>query len=246
MNSTENNNSCAFVAGATGYTGREVVRLLAEKGVDTIAHVRPDSTEIERWRKTFGDYGARIDLTPWQPEAISQALGQYKPDYVFGLLGTIRARMNEAKKQGRDPQAENYQAVDYGLTSMLLGAAQSCASGPKFIYLSAAGVNDKSKSAYYAARAKMEKELTASDLPYAIARPSFITGPDRDDHRTMERASSAIADAGLSLIGFMGGKGLMQRYRSTTNTALAEALVRIALDPEAAGIFESEQLRTPT
>ena len=44
----------AFVAGATGYTGREVVRLLAERGVRTLAHVRPDSSSSAAGRDLEG------------------------------------------------------------------------------------------------------------------------------------------------------------------------------------------------
>ena len=42
--------SPAFVAGATGFTGREVVRLLVERGVPAVAHVRPDSPRLEEWK----------------------------------------------------------------------------------------------------------------------------------------------------------------------------------------------------
>src|SRR5262245_55763625 len=48
----------AFVAGATGYTGNEVVSALRGRGIRTIAHVRPDSSSLERWRKSFEDIGA--------------------------------------------------------------------------------------------------------------------------------------------------------------------------------------------
>ena len=43
----------AFVAGATGYTGREVVRLLAERGIETYAHIRPDSKSRARFEQQF-------------------------------------------------------------------------------------------------------------------------------------------------------------------------------------------------
>ena len=47
----------------------------------------------------------------------------------------------------------------------------------------------------------------------------------------------------LSLAAFFGGKKLKARYGSITNTILAQALVRLALDPEAENkVFESEDL----
>ena len=44
----ENRKELFFVVGATGYTGREVVRLLREKRIPTVAHVRPDSPRYRR------------------------------------------------------------------------------------------------------------------------------------------------------------------------------------------------------
>ena len=39
-----------FIAGATGYTGRALVRLAAEAGHETIAHVRPSLSYTSRDR----------------------------------------------------------------------------------------------------------------------------------------------------------------------------------------------------
>ena len=61
----------AFVAGATGYTGREVVRLLSGRGVRTVAHVRPDSPRVEEWRRRFETEGAAVDVTPWDDAEIN-------------------------------------------------------------------------------------------------------------------------------------------------------------------------------
>ena len=57
--------STAFVAGATGYTGREVVRQLAGEGGRVIAHVRPDSGRRDDWQQRFTAMGAEVDFTPW-------------------------------------------------------------------------------------------------------------------------------------------------------------------------------------
>jgi uncharacterized protein YbjT (DUF2867 family) len=63
----------AFVAGATGFTGREVVRVLRERKVDTVAHVRPDSAKLEAWRARFEAQGARVDTTAWETDAMGDA-----------------------------------------------------------------------------------------------------------------------------------------------------------------------------
>src|SRR5215208_1501420 len=64
----------AFVAGATGYTGREVVRQLVERGVRAVAHVRPDSPRLAEWRERFAELGAEVDATPWEEPAMRASL----------------------------------------------------------------------------------------------------------------------------------------------------------------------------
>ena len=55
----------AFVAGATGFVGREVVRVLCERGFTAVAHVRPESSQRDRWREQFSQLGAQVDCTAW-------------------------------------------------------------------------------------------------------------------------------------------------------------------------------------
>ncbi|MBA3548123.1 MAG: hypothetical protein H0T76_16700 [Nannocystis sp.] len=52
-----------------------------------------------------------------------------------------------------------------------------------------------------------------------------------------------MTDATLGLVGLLGGSRMRDRYRSTSNTALAAALVRRAADPHARHmVFDSEGL----
>jgi len=230
------------VAGATGYTGRAVVRALRDTGVETVAHVRPDSSALAAWRARFEALGARVDTTPWEPEAMRATLAALRPSLVFALLGTTRARARRvARERGT---VEDYETVDYGLTMLLCQAARGCGSRPRFVYLSAVGVRQGSRNAYLAARARVEQALMQGDLPYLIVRPSFITGADRDEFRLGERIAARVTDLALGVAGLLGARRLRERYRSTTNRILAEALVRLALDPAAANtVVESEGLR---
>jgi len=242
----DRHDKAAFVAGATGFTGREVVRLLVERGVPTVAHVRPDSGRLEDWKGRFSGLGARVDATPWERSALAATLSRIRPAYVFALLGTTRARMREAARSGCDPASESYRAVDYGLTALLVEAVKEAGLALRVVYLSAAGVNKGSRSAYYKARYQAEEALRSSGIPYTIARPSIITGPGRDDNRPLETVSAAVVDRLLSAAAFLGARRLRARYASTTNVRLAEALVRLALDPAAENrTFESEALRRP-
>ena len=228
----------AFVTGASGYTGRSVVRALAARGVRTVAHVRPDSPRLGDWRTRFAADGAEVDATPWDAAAFTTTFARLRPTLLFALLGTTRARA------GREGVADPYATVDYGLTRLVLDAALAAALRPKFVYLSAVGVSPAARGGYLRARWRLEEELRASGLPYVIARPSFITGPDRDEFRLAERAGASVADALLGVAGALGATRVRDRYRSTTGPALADALVRLALDPTATAVVaESERLR---
>lgn len=220
--------SVAFVAGATGYTGREVVRVLRERGVPTVAHVRPDSSRRAEWASRFAAAGAEADSTPWDGAAMAGTLRRLQPAIVFALLGTTRARGRAAAARGR---AETYDTVDYGLSSLLLRAAVAAGSRPRFVYLSSVGVKEGTRNAYLAARAALERELRGAGLPYTIARPSFITGADREESRPLERGGAIASDWALRIASRLGLSDVADRYSSIGGATLAEALVSVALDP---------------
>lgn len=214
------------------------MRLLAESSKDPIAHVRSDSPRLDEWRQRFEALGARVDTTGWDEAAMTATLRELAPNVVFALLGTTRAR-------GRATHGtDTYESVDYGLTALLLRAVVASGLRPRFVYLSAVGVTPDTQNPYLAVRARLERELVESGLPYTIARPSFITGPDRDDGRLGERAGSAAVDAALSVARLFGAKRMASQYQSTTNLTLATALVRLAYDPSFEGrIAEGDDLR---
>lgn len=236
----------AFVAGATGFTGREVVRLLCERGIQTVAHVRPDSARLDEWRERFSRIGAAVDITPWDEGAMAAVFRRLQPAWVFSLLGSTRARARRAARAGLDAAAESYEAIDFGLTSLLIRAASGCASLRRFVCLSAVGVGARTgaRSSYYRARMRSEALLKGSGLPFTIARPSFIAGPGRDDPRPWERLGALVADGLLAVAAGLGARTLRDRYASLTNTALAMALIDLALDPAAENReIECEELR---
>ena len=55
----------ALVIGATGYTGHHVVQQLRSADIETVAHVRPDSSQGEVWEGRFESYGADVSRAPW-------------------------------------------------------------------------------------------------------------------------------------------------------------------------------------
>ncbi len=234
----------AFVAGATGYTGREVVRQLAATDCRTIAHVRPDSSRLGEWTERFSSWGAEPDQTAWTAQAMAETLAALQPDVVFALLGTTKARARRVARDGGDPETQSYERVDVGLTVMLLDAAVAAGNQPRFVYLSSLGVHASAPGPYLQARWKTEERVRASDLPWTIARPSFISGPGRDKARPGERVGAVLTDGMLAIAGMLGARKTRDRLGSMNNAELAAGLVRHALDPNGQGrIVDSADLR---
>ncbi|MCA9664255.1 MAG: NAD(P)H-binding protein [Myxococcales bacterium] len=232
----------AFVAGATGHTGREVVRELRARGVSTVAHVRPDSSRLAHWRASFAELGAEVDVTAFELDALCATFERLAPTHVFSCLGTTRARAKQVARAGDAPPT--YDSVDYGLTALLVDALAQSRSEACFVYISAAGISPNTRSAYMRARVKAEAHIRESGLAAVIARPSFIVG-DRDERRVGEHVGSVVGDAVLGVLGAFGARKLRARYRSTTGAELARALVAHALDHGGGGVsvIEADDLR---
>jgi uncharacterized protein YbjT (DUF2867 family) len=219
----------AFVAGATGYTGRALVRELCARGVRTVAHVRPDSPRLPQWQQHFVAVGATVDSSPWAEAALVETLRMQQPYFVFAMLGTTRSRARAARGSGSD---DSYETVDYGLTSLLLAATLQAAPDAHFVYLSAMGVGPRARGGYLRVRWRMEQELRSSGIRHTIMRPAFITGADRDESRPMERAAAVMTDGVLALVGRLGGRHVQRRYRSRTGAELArEVCDRVGIAP---------------
>lgn len=234
----------SFVAGATGYTGQAVVAELCEAGDEVLAHVRPGSRSADELLGAFEAQGARIDRTPWEIEPMRQTLRELAPEAVFCLIGTTRARMKARERRGEDPEEASYEAVDYGLTKLLVEACAGLDPAPRFVYLSSMGVGPNGLNAYMKARWRAEQAVQTSGVPYTIARPGMITGPDRDESRPMERLGGVASDALAGALDLVGASRLARRYGATDAAELAGALVRLARDPEAEDtIVEAEGLK---
>jgi uncharacterized protein YbjT (DUF2867 family) len=223
----------AFIAGATGYTGRNVVSALTARGIETVAHVRPDSRSLDQMRTIFTAEGASVDTSPWTPQGMASAMASHRPDFVFALLGTTAKR---GKVDG-----STYESVDYGLTVMLLEAAAAMDPRPCFVYLSAAGAGGLALGGYMRARARVEQEIVALGIPHLIARPSFITGDDREEDRPAERIGAKLVDAGLGSLAALGVPGPRAALGSITGPDLGEALVRLAVEGHR-GVVEAADL----
>lgn len=232
----------AFIAGATGYTGRHVTERLARQGVRTVAHVRPDSPALGSWTARFSAAGAEVDATAWSADDMARTMARLRPDFIFALLGTTRART--ARDERATGTAAGYEAVDYGLTAMLLRAARAAGIRPRFVYLSSMGARAKSGNQYLAVRGRFEDELKSSGLPYLIVQPSFISGSDRDERRVLERVLSVATDVALHALAFLDAGRLRDRWGTLTGAELAAGMVRLALGaPEGRAIADAADIR---
>jgi NADH dehydrogenase len=227
----------AFVLGATGFVGREVVRQLCVRGTTTVAHVRPDSSKLAEWRTSFSELGAEVDTTAWDAAALAARWRELAPAQIYILIGTTRGRAKADQVHG-----DIYEAVDLGLTKLAVEAARGSETKPRIVYLSSVGADAGARSAYLRARGKAEDAVKTSGLPWVIARPSLITG-ERDENRLGERAAGIVGDGVLAVVGALGGKQLRARYRSTTPDVLASALIRLGESAEHDKIVDGADLR---
>ena len=226
----------AFVLGATGFVGREVVRQLAVRATPVVAHVRPDSKSLAEWKQKLEAMGATVDTTTWDPAALAAALDRHGANQLYILIGTTRGKAKADAVEG-----DIYEKVDYGLTKIAVEAAQQSKSKPRLVYLSGIGASATARGAYMRARGKAEDVVRGSGLPWVMARPAIITG-ERDDSRVGERFGAVVGDGLLAVAGLFS-KTLAQKYASTTPDVLASALIRIGEAPEHDRAFAGAELR---
>lgn len=230
----------AFVLGATGFVGREVVRQLCVRGAKPIAHVRPDSSKLADWQHTFGEQGAAVDTTPWELAPLAARFREVfatGPAQLYILIGTTRGKAKADAIEGNI-----YERVDLGLTQLAVSAAQASGTQPRLVYLSSVGADPSARSAYLKARGEAEAVVTGAGLPWVIARPSIITG-DREDGRLGERTAAVVGDGLLAAVGLFGGKKLRDRFRSTNPDVLASSLIRLGEAPEHDLVVDGAALR---
>lgn len=218
-----------MVFGATGYTGRFLVRGLRDRGVPTVAHIREGSSTLGASREHFEGLGAQVAVVPWEREAMESLVMEVQPAWVFLVLGTTKSRMRQSNA------GESYASVDYGLSRMVHRAVEGLSGPVRIIYLSAMGANIDSRLPYLAARGRLEADLRAGTSEWMIVRPGLISGPDREEVRVGERVAARVSDGLLAVAGVLGARRFRRRFRSMGGEELAERMLVWALAPEGAG-----------
>ncbi|MHB1845564.1 MAG: NAD(P)H-binding protein [Deltaproteobacteria bacterium] len=149
-----------FVAGATGETGKVVVRLAAECAIPAVPHARP-----RRAGGSPAPAGALLfELS--DRAALEAALGSCTT--VLQLIGTTRSRF---------ASGDSYEASDIGTTRQLTLAARA-AGIDHFILLSSVGAG-RPFGAYLRAKAEAERIVRESGIDHTLFRPSVLVGGER-------------------------------------------------------------------
>lgn len=146
----------AFIAGATGYTGRILVEDLARGASPWKA--RPQA-------RRAGAYPDAAVCDPTDARALAEAMRGC--DAVVQLIGTVRKNFAEG----------DYEKIDYGTTVALCQAAKT-AGVPRILLLSSV-LASSGRGEYLRWKKRTEEVVTQSGLRWTIVRPSFIGGPGR-------------------------------------------------------------------
>ncbi len=148
-----------FVAGATGATGRTVMRQALARGVSGVAHVRPKSASSELAREW--PRKAVVELSDGA-QLIEAMAGSTT---VLQLIGTMRKRF---------ATGDTYETSDIGTTRQLVEAAKR-AGVDHFVLLSSVGAG-RPMGAYLKAKAEAERRVRESGIPWTVLRPPAFEG----------------------------------------------------------------------
>ena len=152
----------AFVAGATGYTGRALLHELASQ---------PSGWRARPHARAAGKLDAAEAVICDPHDVAKLTEGMRGCDAVVQMIGTVRARFAEG----------DYEKIDYG-TTVALGEAARAAGVPRLLLLSSVGAGSGLGS-YLAWKRKTERWVIGSGLEHTIVRPSFIVGEGRSAAR---------------------------------------------------------------
>ena len=148
-----------FVAGATGATGRTLMRQALARGVSVLPHVRPKSANTEpasTWPRK-----AALELAD-APALVEAMRGSTT---VLQLIGTMRKRF---------AAGDTYETSDIGTTRQLVDAAKA-AGVDHFVLLTSVGAGTP-VGAYLKAKAEAERIVRDSGLAYTMVRPPALEG----------------------------------------------------------------------
>ncbi|NSZ15417.1 complex I NDUFA9 subunit family protein [Agrobacterium vitis] len=204
------------VFGGSGFVGRHVVRVLAQRGYRVrVAVRRPD---LAGFVLPFGNVG-QISL--------SQANLRYRDSVAKAVEGAsvVVNCVGILLESGRN----KFDAVqDFGARAV---AEAATAAGARLVHISAIGADAKSASSYAASKGRGEDAIRQVTPGAVILRPSIVFGPE--DSFFNKFAAMARLSPVLPLIG--GGK---TKFQPVFVEDVAEAVAKAVDGKVAAGLFE--------
>lgn len=150
----KSNELCIAISGANGFVGKNLRRLLYNKGINLVSIAR----------RNFRNYKLETKIIS---SVISQKIPILKLNkcHVFiHLIGT-----------GKQNITTDYEYVNVDLTKKVITLCRK-AGIKKFIFLSGLGVSKNTTSAYFISKHKAEQLIINSGLNYTIFRASYIIG----------------------------------------------------------------------
>ncbi|HEY3311639.1 MAG TPA: NAD(P)H-binding protein [Anaerolineales bacterium] len=146
------------VTGAFGNTGKYITQILLNKG-----HAVTNLTNSTR---RANDFGGQVTTFPFNfddPQALTRSL-----QGVQVLYNTYWVRFNHAL-------FNHEQAVT---NSRVLFEAARKAGVERIVHISITNPSESSPLEYFSGKARLEKALIGTGIPYAILRPAVIFGPE--------------------------------------------------------------------
>lgn len=195
----------AIVVGASGFTGRYLVKQLCESKEYAAVSVIV--------RRDFSYKHAKLDIQVKDFDKLEENDLDIADD-LFCCLGTT---MKKAKSK------ENFERVDLEYPLRIASLAKK-RGVPNFHIISAVGSSKKSLFFYSQVKGRLEEGLIKMELPHLfIYRPSLLTG-DRGEFRLAERLSEGIFQLLNPL--FIGP---FKKFRSIEGKQLAFAMFHYSL-----------------
>lgn len=206
-----------LVAGATGGTGRHVVRLL--DGRATVRALTRSPSSRERLRRLGADEVVVDDLL--DPEDLPGAVGE--ADAVVSAVGSdIRELRRDEFVDGAGTIALLEAAVEAGTESFVMESAIGVGSEPSSPLATAF---DGLIGPIQRAKARAEATLRESSLTHTILRPGVLTNGSRTDDVT-------VADPGAKLWGTISRADVARLLAAAPTTpAAADRTLEVVSTP---------------
>lgn len=205
-----------FLAGATGFTGQAVLKQSSD--LEFVIPVRKGSPRLADWQDD-----PRLRVVDYADEdALAAAMEGCRG--VLCVVGTTRAQFSPGV---------SYETVDYAVPVKLLAAARKVGAS-HFVLMSSMGAG-RPFGAYLKWKARAEKAVMESGIPYTIVRPAYLLG----EGRPYPRSIIVLGD----LAGWLPGlDGAMRDVRAIPIEVLAWNFVRILSGGEDLGVLRGRDL----